>query len=197
MIVDPNCPFCELAPTEVVGFAASRVQIILDARPMLEGHCLVVTRAHHKSVLDAPLGDQTAVADAESIIMRRMTAAYGRAASYEHGRGPICSTAGSHLGPIHAHRHIVPLNTDITSSLLQSGWRPVADIRKIPPDGHYFYQNVSGSHSLWATAVAPPSHLVRRMLVLHNTQLKTSPGDAATTIATAAMKLRDATAEAL
>jgi histidine triad (HIT) family protein len=55
--VQPECRFCAIASGEVdARIVLDDVQVLafLDHRPLFPGHCLVIPREHHETLLDLP-----------------------------------------------------------------------------------------------------------------------------------------------
>jgi histidine triad (HIT) family protein len=54
-----GCLFCKIIRGEIAAHIVDdgpSLLVFLDHRPLFPGHCLVVTRAHHETLLDVPKG---------------------------------------------------------------------------------------------------------------------------------------------
>ncbi|MEA2844690.1 MAG: histidine triad family protein [Actinomycetota bacterium] len=100
-----GCAFCEIvagrAPAwrvlEDDGFVA-----FLDARPVFEGHCLLVPRPHHETLADLP----EALVGPLFLTARRLAAAVEKAMD-AHGTFVALNNKVSQSVP-HLHVHVVP-----------------------------------------------------------------------------------------
>jgi histidine triad (HIT) family protein len=100
-----ECLFCRIAagrtPAELV-MADDEVVAFLDHRPLFHGHCLVVPRAHHRTLADLP-GPLTASLFGR---VRRLTGAVELATDAE-GSFVALNNRVSQSVP-HLHVHVVP-----------------------------------------------------------------------------------------
>jgi diadenosine tetraphosphate (Ap4A) HIT family hydrolase len=186
-----ECPFCELSSQEVILHERAGAVWMLDAKPLVEGHSLLVTTGHARSVLDANASTQSAMSDVEDFALSRYRAAYGEAIVLEHGRGRLCSFDGVHLGPRHAHRHVFPFTFDPADALTADSWTRLVSAVEVPLAGHYFYFRAMGrAAELFARVGRPPSHLVRRVVLELNPALRAPLAPATAMNVAAARKLR-------
>jgi histidine triad (HIT) family protein len=54
---DERCPFCQIIRGEVPAYIVFEDEVslaFLDRRPLFPGHCLLVPKAHHPTLLDLP-----------------------------------------------------------------------------------------------------------------------------------------------
>ena len=98
-----GCPFCSLRP-EQLWLADNDVLAIKDVFPVAEGHTLVLPRAHHVSVFDAPADAQTALWAMVSQVRQSLTDTLS----------PDGFTIGVNDGlaagqtVLHGHIHVIP-----------------------------------------------------------------------------------------
>ena len=55
--LDANCRFCRIVQGEVECYAVyedQHVVAFLDHRPLFPGHCLIIPKAHHETIVDLP-----------------------------------------------------------------------------------------------------------------------------------------------
>ncbi len=101
------CVFCSIATGEVgaeIVYDDERVVGFLDTRPLFPGHCLVVPRAHHETLLDLP----AELVEPLFEVVQRVTAAVQRAVGSE-GTFVALNNVVSQSVP-HLHVHVVPRN---------------------------------------------------------------------------------------
>ncbi len=101
------CPFCEIAngnAEAVIVWEDSEIVAFLDARPIRDGHTLIIPRVHFDSFDEVP-GDLAArIMALGQRLARRMKAIYGveRIAFVYAGSGVP-----------HAHGHVFPMHEDM------------------------------------------------------------------------------------
>lgn len=167
MAADPNaCPFCSLAHDEVLLAHNGDAILLNDRRPLMPGHLLIVSRDHIASFADATDGTRRHADDLQARAEEALLRTFGAAATYEHGRGPMCSSTGTGTGPIHAHRHVMPIDLDIAGTLVRRGWKDHRATQTPAPDLHYVEQSLR-RRSLRRVVVATTaeSHLIRRLVI--------------------------------
>jgi histidine triad (HIT) family protein len=102
-----TCVFCEIVagrtPAHVV-FEDERFVAFLDARPLFEGHTLLVPREHHEAIWDLPADLAAELGER----VQRLSVAV-RAATEAHGVFNAVNNLVSQSVP-HLHVHIVPRN---------------------------------------------------------------------------------------
>lgn len=102
---DPDCVFCRIAAGEepaAVVYADDEVVAFLDARPLFEGHTLVVPREHVNTLAEAPatvMGPLMRVVQRVSAAMPEALAAQGSFVAVNN----VVSQSVPHL-----HWHVVP-----------------------------------------------------------------------------------------
>jgi histidine triad (HIT) family protein len=100
-----RCVFCEILsgklPAHTV-FEDERHRVILDHRPLLPGHCLVLTCAHYETLLDVPAAELGPLLAIVQTIAGAMESALGADGSFT-----AINTRVSQSVP-HLHVHVVP-----------------------------------------------------------------------------------------
>ena len=66
------CPFCHPGPGEVVIDESPEARVICDARPMCEGHVLIVPKRHAPSILDLDPEIYDRIRAFQDRVMKRM-----------------------------------------------------------------------------------------------------------------------------
>ena len=100
-----RCVFCEILsgklPAHTV-FEDEGHRVILDHRPLLPGHCLVLTRAHHETFGDVPAAELGPLFEVVQKIARSLETSLGADGSFT-----AINTRVSQSVP-HLHVHVVP-----------------------------------------------------------------------------------------
>jgi len=122
MSQDKDCIFCKIVAGEIPCFKLfedDRVLSFMDINPFNDGHCLVISKAHHKDLFAASGDDLAAVARA----VQRVAAAVN-AAMQPQGMN-IIQANGPAAGQtvFHYHCHVFPRHGD-DDALLNWGHRP-------------------------------------------------------------------------
>lgn len=136
------CPFCRPDIAEVMLWENAPYRIVADAYPLCVGHVLILSKAHYRSHMEAPLEQLGALEEAQGQVRRFLLATFGQAAFFEHG--------GLRQEVAHAHLHGLPftlsaLASGVATGLLRSveGWEVVW--QKCVRIGHYlFVETVEG-----------------------------------------------------
>jgi histidine triad (HIT) family protein len=103
--VEPDCVFCRIVagehPAHIVLEEETAIAF-LDARPVFPGHCLLVPRAHHETLLDLPA----------ALVGPYFSAAQRLAAAVERGMGAdgtfVAINNKVSQSVAHLHVHVVP-----------------------------------------------------------------------------------------
>lgn len=160
-----NCPFCNLKSDERILFETEHAYVLCDARPVVIGHVLAVSKSHTPSVFDLdPLQRnhlRLVQQEASARIFERMV----EPGAYEHGRSMLCRFHETiNQGHFHAHVHILPASFDLISSAgFETVGNVMPDSSAIQDGVRYLYQEMGqlpvGS---WATGGFPVQrHFVR------------------------------------
>ena len=100
-----GCIFCDIisgqTPAEIV-FENSAIISILDHRPLIPGHCLVLTKIHYETLLDVPPDSLAAYFEVVQKIGRAFESGLGTDGSFT-----AINTRVSQSVP-HVHVHVVP-----------------------------------------------------------------------------------------
>lgn len=102
-----DCVFCKIRDGQIPStrlFEDERTLAFMDINPLNDGHCLVVTRAHTPTLLDADVADlRAAIATAQ-----RVAGALQRALS-PHGLNLLQANGAAAFQSVpHFHLHLVP-----------------------------------------------------------------------------------------
>jgi histidine triad (HIT) family protein len=160
----PTCPFCHPSDSDVILIDRAGVLAVCDARPIVVGHLLVVSRSHIPSVFDLPVGERAEFRLVQARITAAVQAAFGDVGSYEHGRSAVCRFGVADGGHTHAHVHVLPAAFDLIGE-------STGVLSLEPPPGlsdhaglRYLYQKL-GINGLeeWSAIHGPrvPRHFVR------------------------------------
>ena len=104
---DPNCIFCKIASGQIPCFKVYEDDVILaflDVGPVVNGHTLVIPKAHHPTIMEIPPDVLGAVNQRIPKIARAVLAATGARACHvlvNNGTQAMQSVA-------HLHYHILP-----------------------------------------------------------------------------------------
>ncbi|HUO09528.1 MAG TPA: HIT family protein [Phycisphaerae bacterium] len=104
---DPNCIFCKIIAGQIPSFKVyedDTVFAFLDVGPLVRGHTLVVPKAHHATVMDAPPEVVGAVSQRIPKISRAVLAATGAKACHVLVNNGSEAMQSVH----HLHYHILP-----------------------------------------------------------------------------------------
>jgi len=105
-----DCAFCRIVSGEDdahVLYEDERTLAFLDENPAVEGHALVIPKAHREDVLAGDGSAVTAVFDTVRTVSRALDAALDPDGfSVFHSSGPLVGNVE------HAHVHLVPRETD-------------------------------------------------------------------------------------
>ena len=105
--VDPNCVFCKIVAGQIPCFKVYEDDVVLaflDVGPIVNGHTLVIPKAHFAAVMDAPAGLLGAVSERLPKIAQAVLAATGMKACHilvNNGTDAMQSVP-------HLHYHILP-----------------------------------------------------------------------------------------
>ena len=81
--------------------------------PIADGHCIISSKKHVKSLADLILEHGSAVYEIDSY-RKAIEKKYGNVLMTEHGRVPICTSDTKHDAHcFHAHAHFFPVKVDI------------------------------------------------------------------------------------
>ncbi len=100
-----RCPFCAIVAGDgdaaVVHEAADAIAF-LDRRPLFPGHCLLIPRAHHETIMDLPPGLLGPLMAEAQLLARAVQRALGA--------DGIFLAANNHVSQSvpHLHLHVVP-----------------------------------------------------------------------------------------
>ncbi|HVX87102.1 MAG TPA: HIT family protein [Phycisphaerae bacterium] len=104
---DPGCIFCKIVAGQIPSFKVyedDTVFAFLDIGPLVRGHTLVVPKAHHATVMEAPPEVLAGVNARMPRLARAVLAATGASACHVLvNNGPEAMQSVSHL-----HYHIIP-----------------------------------------------------------------------------------------
>lgn len=124
-----DCEFCRIAAGEAHAsrlYEDDRTVAFLDSDPAIEGHALVVPRAHHEDLLTASESASTAVFHTVRTVadaMERVLAPDGFS---------VFHTSGVLVGDVtHAHVHLLPRYADDDISLALSRQPPGDDADRV------------------------------------------------------------------
>jgi len=105
-----DCAFCRIVSGEDeahVLYEDERTVAFLDENPAVEGHALVIPKAHREDVLAGDGATAAAVFDTVQTVSRALDAAF------EPDGFSVFHSSGSLVGNVeHAHVHVVPRETD-------------------------------------------------------------------------------------
>lgn len=105
-----ECAFCRIVSGENeahVLYEDERTLAFLDANPAVEGHMLVIPKAHREDVLGCEPATATAVFDTVRTVSRALDAAF------DPDGFSVFHSTGTLVGNVkHAHVHVVPRRTD-------------------------------------------------------------------------------------
>ena len=137
-LVDETCAFCARRRLSGVLDETEHFFLLADHAPLIEGHLLIIPRAHYACYGAVPEGLEQRAAGDQGARRRFLSAAYREPVFFEHGvfRQTV----------YHAHLHAmpfgsVPLNLAALSRMKLAGMRrPLQDVRDwYAEQGHYFY----------------------------------------------------------
>jgi diadenosine tetraphosphate (Ap4A) HIT family hydrolase len=182
-----NCPFCKLATErrssafealfpeakasyEIVD-ESDNFLVVLDAAPLAEGHCLIVSKEHFHGIYSVwdELGPE--IVRLQTRIIEQVRAIWGTGVMLcEHG----CVTGQTKIRCIqHAHIHVIPSSGCLASALLKDGVRLERgrDYDGFPDqmtkDEYFILRDVDGTS--WAAFEGDfPSQLIRRIFASEN-----------------------------
>jgi diadenosine tetraphosphate (Ap4A) HIT family hydrolase len=131
-----SCAFCErahFAPTILK--ETNNFHIVADHAPLVEGHILIIPKAHYRCYGDTPAKLDTELLTLKREVARFFQRYYAPVVFWEHGV--------FHQTVFHAHLHCFPFG-DVTYDLSQNLHKHVVedqnDIRAwFQHQGHYFY----------------------------------------------------------
>ncbi len=105
-----DCAFCRIVSGEDdahVLYEDGRTVAFLDENPAVEGHALVIPKAHQEDVFGGDGATATAVFDTVQTVSRALDDAFDPDGfSVFHSSGPLVGNVR------HAHVHVVPRETD-------------------------------------------------------------------------------------
>jgi histidine triad (HIT) family protein len=105
--VDPNCVFCKIVAGAIPSFKLYEDEATLafmDINPVHDGHCLVISKAHHPTVFETPTGTVAAVARAAS----KVASAVEKAVRPDGLNLIQANGPGAAQSVPHFHIHILP-----------------------------------------------------------------------------------------
>ncbi len=100
-----SCAFCRIVAGELPAHRVAEDELtlaFLDARPLFAGHCLLVPRAHHETLMDLPGELLEPLAVATQRLSRAVQAALGVPGIF-NATNNVVSQSVPHL-----HVHVVP-----------------------------------------------------------------------------------------
>jgi histidine triad (HIT) family protein len=102
-----SCVFCKIRDGQVPSmkvFEDEKTFCIMDINPVNPGHCLVITKAHATTLLDADLADlQAALATAKRVAGALMKALEPEGLNMLQANGPAAFQSVPHF-----HLHLIP-----------------------------------------------------------------------------------------
>jgi histidine triad (HIT) family protein len=102
-----SCVFCKIRDGQVPSmkvFEDEKTFCIMDINPVNPGHCLVITKAHATTLLDAELADlQAALATAKRVAGALMKALEPEGLNMLQANGPAAFQSVPHF-----HLHLIP-----------------------------------------------------------------------------------------
>ncbi len=102
-----GCPFCAIVRGEAPAHRVledERHVAFLDVRPLFPGHCLLVPREHHETLLDLPRPLAGPLNEATQDLARAVLAATGAAGIFTATNNRVSQSVA------HLHVHVVPRN---------------------------------------------------------------------------------------
>ena len=160
-----ECMFCHRTESVIAGGDDFFVQ--LDDAPIVEGHALLMPRAHYPSIADLPthlLAELDAWCEALKTVYLDV---YGAFALFEHGRTGHCVIRTPQERVCHhAHVHVLPISGDIVYRIqlgqrmpVQS-WGPVAELAQ-DIDGYLVAESQASGRCFFPVTGPLPAHHLR------------------------------------
>ncbi|GAA1369453.1 HIT family protein [Catellatospora chokoriensis] len=159
-----GCMFCHRTESVIAGGTDFFVQ--LDDAPIVEGHALVMPRAHYPSIADLPARLRAQLDGWCAALKAVYLEVYGAFALFEHGRTGHCLIRTSQERICHhAHVHVLPLQGDIVQQIQLgqrvhvSDWESIAELAE-DIDGYLVAESISSGRVFFpVTSRLPPHHL--------------------------------------
>jgi len=132
---DPTCPFCLRSEIAHILRETPRFLLAADHAPMVEGHLLIIPKAHYTCYGDVPAQLDDGLAELKEMVREFFTSFYNPPVFWEHGifRQTV----------FHAHLHCFPWDSmayDVSEGLHSAIITSQEDIRLWHAEhGHYFY----------------------------------------------------------
>jgi len=102
-----DCVFCKIVKGEIPChrvYEDERTFAFLDINPVARGHTLVIPKAHHQDIFDAPSEDVTAVAQSAKKVAEALVGGLGaEGVNILHASGSAAEQSVFHL-----HLHVIP-----------------------------------------------------------------------------------------
>lgn len=121
-MADSDCIFCKIIAGEIPSFKLyedDRTYAMMDINPFQDGHCLILTKAHARNLLDAAPEDLAAILPTAQKIARAVEAALEpEGINIVQANGPA---AGQTV--FHYHCHVFPRRLN-DGALLNWGYTP-------------------------------------------------------------------------
>ncbi|HEX9068593.1 MAG TPA: HIT family protein [Ktedonobacterales bacterium] len=146
------CPFCAPATFTHVLTETPELMLVADNAPLVEGHLLIVPRAHYSCFGATPASLDAELTPLLAEVSEFCATVYRPALIFEHG---IFAQSVPH-----AHLHIVPVGGLSAAIMGQQGAHPVSDLNDVRAyhSGiqHYVYLAQAASDGKPAGALFPP-----------------------------------------
>jgi diadenosine tetraphosphate (Ap4A) HIT family hydrolase len=132
---DPTCPFCQRAEIAHILRETPRFLLAADHAPLVEGHLLIIPKAHYTCYGDVPAALDVELFELKEQVRRFFTGYYHPPAFWEHGifRQTV----------FHAHLHCFPwgdITYDLNNGLHDEVITSQEDVRRWHAEyGPYFY----------------------------------------------------------
>jgi diadenosine tetraphosphate (Ap4A) HIT family hydrolase len=147
-----NCPFCGWQSQTILEATANFV-LIADKFPLVEGHTLVIPKAHSRCLGETPADRQAELVRLVTYAQQKLARLYGRIGAWENG--------GIRQSVRHAHLHLLPLPGDRT---LEFGARMWESGRIVPLEnweGLFEWHAANGFYQLFQIGVDAPPHVLK------------------------------------
>ncbi|MEV6235181.1 HIT domain-containing protein [Lentzea sp. NPDC051838] len=162
-----DCVFCA-PPPELVLYKGTTVSALFDISPLVPGHLILHTNAHHGCVGEVPAHEHDELVSLHDHLWQQVRSAYGKVMSFEHGRAGHC-LPGPRADRLchHAHVHVLPVDVDLDPPLRalypRVPARTPADLATVFDEyGGYLHVRRDQSWAYPAETTAP--HLLRTLV---------------------------------